>query len=111
MQVTVLLLLIERGATLLEKDTFHPLNYIMKEEYSGSMEGMRYMLKRSRSGEEDITIPPARDTGSMWYTVLAFFLLGIYRRAVWMLLGVLVLGIGHIGIHLQHRKRARKDVR
>lgn len=43
--------------------------------------------------------------------VLAFFLLGIYRRAVWMLLGVLVLGIGHIGIHLQHRKRARKDVR
>ena len=54
MQVTVLLLLTERGATLLEKDTFHPLNYIMKEEYSGSMEGMRYMLKRSRSGEEDI---------------------------------------------------------
>ena len=27
---------------LLEKETFHPLNYIKKEEYSGSMEGMRY---------------------------------------------------------------------
>ena len=30
--------------------------------------------ERAGSGEEDITIPPARDTGSMWYTVLAFFL-------------------------------------
>ncbi len=39
---------------MLEKETFHPLNYIKKEEYSGSMEGMRYMLKKCRSGEEDI---------------------------------------------------------
>ena len=39
---------------LLEKETFHPLNYIKKEEYSGSMEDMRYMLKKCRSGEEDI---------------------------------------------------------
>ena len=39
---------------LLEKETFRPLNYIKKEEYSGSMEGMRYMLKKCRSGEEDI---------------------------------------------------------
>ena len=30
--------------------------------------------ERAGSAEEDITIPPARDTGSMWYTVLAFFL-------------------------------------
>jgi len=30
--------------------------------------------ERAGSTEEDITIPPARDTGSMWYTVLAFFL-------------------------------------
>lgn len=39
---------------MLEKETFHPLNYIKKEEYSGSMDGMRYMLKRSKNGEEDV---------------------------------------------------------
>lgn len=36
--------------------------------------------------------------------VLAFFLLGIYGRVIWMLLSAVFLGIGHIGIHLQHRK-------
>lgn len=39
---------------MLDKETFHPLNYIKKEEYSGSMEGMRYMLKKVKSGEEDV---------------------------------------------------------
>lgn len=39
---------------MLDPENFHPLNYIKKEEYSGSMEGMRYMLKRVRSGEEDV---------------------------------------------------------
>lgn len=42
--------------------------------------------------------------------VLAFFLLGIYGRVLWMLPGAAVLGIGHIGIHLQHRREVRKDV-
>lgn len=37
--------------------------------------------------------------------VAAFFLLGIYGRVVWMLLAVAILGVGHIGIHLQHRSR------
>lgn len=41
--------------------------------------------------------------------VAAFFLLGIYGRAVWMLPGVTVLGIGHIGIHLRHRREIRKE--
>ncbi len=36
--------------------------------------------------------------------VLAFFLLGIYGRVIWMPLSAALLGIGHIGIHLQHRK-------
>ena len=31
---------------MIDLTTFHPLNYIKKEEYSGSIEGMRYMLKR-----------------------------------------------------------------
>lgn len=38
--------------------------------------------------------------------VAAFFLLGIYGRVWWMLPGVLILGIGHIGIHLRYRKEA-----
>lgn len=37
--------------------------------------------------------------------VLAFFLLGIYGRVLWMLLASLILGIGHIGIHLQHLRQ------
>ena len=66
--------------------------------------------KALQTGEASKVVPV--DKLSVVITlVLAFVLLGIYRRAVWMLLGVLVLGIGHIGIHLQHRKRARKDVR
>ncbi len=36
-------------------------------------------------------------------------LLGVYGRAVWMLLGVTVLGTGHIGIHLCHRREIRKE--
>lgn len=36
--------------------------------------------------------------------VVAFFLLGIYGKVIWMLIADVILGIGHIGIHLQHRK-------
>lgn len=36
--------------------------------------------------------------------VVAFFLLGIYGKVIWMLIACIILGIGHIGIHLQHRK-------
>lgn len=39
---------------MLDKETFHPLNYIKKEEYSGSMDGMRYLLKKVKSGDEDV---------------------------------------------------------
>ena len=38
--------------------------------------------------------------------VAAFCLLGIYGRAWWMLPGVVILGAGHIGIHLRYRKEA-----
>lgn len=37
--------------------------------------------------------------------VCAFFLLGIYGSNVFLLLAVIILGIGHIGIHLQHRNQ------
>lgn len=41
--------------------------------------------------------------------VLAFFLLGIYGKVIWMLIAAIILGIGHIGIHMQHRKKAFKE--
>ena len=36
--------------------------------------------------------------------IIAFFLLGIYGGNILMFAGSVILGIGHIGIHLQHRK-------
>lgn len=36
--------------------------------------------------------------------VAAFFLLGIYGRNPCLIVAVIILGIGHIGIHLGHRK-------
>ncbi len=36
--------------------------------------------------------------------VAAFFLLGVYGRVAWLVLASLVLGVGHISIHLRHRK-------
>lgn len=36
--------------------------------------------------------------------VSAFFLLGIYGTNVLLLVAVVILGVSHIGIHLQHRK-------
>ena len=36
--------------------------------------------------------------------VLAFFLLGVYGKVIWLMIAVTILGIGHIGIHLQHHK-------
>lgn len=34
--------------------------------------------------------------------VAAFLLLGIYGKVIWMVISIIVLGIGHIGIHVQH---------
>ena len=36
--------------------------------------------------------------------VIAFFMLGIYGKVVCMLIAALILGIGHIGIHIQHKR-------
>lgn len=36
---------------MIEKEKFHVLNYVKKEEYTASMDGMRYMLKK-KDGEE-----------------------------------------------------------
>lgn len=39
--------------------------------------------------------------------VAVFFLLGIYGRNPLLIAAVTVLGIGHIGIHMEHRKELR----
>ena len=39
--------------------------------------------------------------------VLAFLLLGIYGKVIWMIISSIILGIGHIGIHLQHYKNTK----
>ena len=40
--------------------------------------------------------------------VLAFFLLGIYGANYFMLVSVVILGVGHIGIHLKHQKEVEE---
>lgn len=37
--------------------------------------------------------------------VIAFFMLGIYGKVGCMLIAAFILGIGHIGIHIQHKNR------
>ena len=36
--------------------------------------------------------------------VAAFLLLGVYGKVVWMIAAALILGVGHIGIHLGHAR-------
>lgn len=36
--------------------------------------------------------------------VISFFMLGIYGKVIWLIAAAVILGIGHIGIHVQHRK-------
>lgn len=40
--------------------------------------------------------------------VISFFLLGIYGKIIWLLGAAVILGIGHIGIHIQHKKELKK---
>lgn len=39
--------------------------------------------------------------------VFAFLLLGLYGENVFLIIATVILGIGHIGIHLSHRKEIR----
>ncbi len=62
---------------------------------------IRYFLSRQTMADfyrSFCNIPVAGAT----LPVAAFFLLGIYGRVAWHLIAVVILGIGHIGIHLQH---------
>lgn len=35
--------------------------------------------------------------------IIAFIFLGMYGKVIWLILSAIILGMGHIGIHLQHR--------
>lgn len=39
--------------------------------------------------------------------VIAFLLLGIYGKVLWMIISIIILGIGHIGIHVQHMQKIK----
>lgn len=39
--------------------------------------------------------------------VISFFLLGIYGKVIWLIIATIILGIGHIGIHMQHSKELK----
>lgn len=37
------------------------------------------------------------------------FLLGVYGKVIWLMISIVILGIGHIGIHWQHKKELRNS--
>ena len=41
--------------------------------------------------------------------VLAFLLLGIYGKNIFLIIATILLGIGHIGIHLNHQKEIKHE--
>ena len=40
-------------------------------------------------------------------SVISFLLLGIYGKNIFLIISSIILGIGHIGIHLNHKKEAK----
>lgn len=40
--------------------------------------------------------------------VMAFLFLGIYGKVIWLIASAIIIGIGHIGIHIQHLKAIKK---
>lgn len=39
--------------------------------------------------------------------VIAFLSLGIYGKVIWLVVSAIIIGIGHIGIHVQHLKKKK----
>lgn len=42
--------------------------------------------------------------------VMGFLLLGIYGHVIWLIISVIILGVGHIGIHIQHVKKNQEVI-
>ena len=55
---------------MIDKDNFHILNFVKKEEYSGSMDGMRYMIQRVPGEQEE---SPDRIRVIIWPEPLGLF--------------------------------------
>ena len=49
---------------MIDKTKFHILNFIKKEEYTGSMDGMRYMLRKKDEGMEVVIWPEPYSFGA-----------------------------------------------
>ncbi|MCM1335720.1 MAG: hypothetical protein NC084_06890 [Bacteroides sp.] len=43
--------------------------------------------------------------------VAAFFLLGVYGKVLWLMISAAILGVGHIGIHLRHKRELERNDR
>lgn len=41
--------------------------------------------------------------------VISYFLLGIYGKVIWLIVAAIILGVGHIGIHIQHSKEIKNS--
>jgi len=41
--------------------------------------------------------------------VAAFLLLGIYGKLIWLIAASVILGVGHIGIHMQHINKIKRE--
>lgn len=39
--------------------------------------------------------------------VIAFLMLGIYGKVIWLVIASVIFGIGHIGLHLEHRNEIK----
>jgi len=42
--------------------------------------------------------------------VLAFLLLGIYGKVIWLIISAVIIGVGHIGIHIQHLRAIKRGL-
>ncbi|GAA0086404.1 hypothetical protein UT300007_28440 [Clostridium sp. CTA-7] len=60
-----------------------------------------HTLKKFYSSFYGIPVPGAT------LPVVAFLLLGVYGKVIWMIISIIILGIGHIGIHIQHLKEIK----
>jgi hypothetical protein len=43
--------------------------------------------------------------------VVGFLFLGIYGKVIWIIIGILIFGVGHIGIHLKHLSFIKSNYR
>lgn len=88
-----------------EREELHKAIWSIADDLRGSVDGWdfkQYILGKTMKDMYSslLGIPVAGAT----LPVVAFLLLGIYGRNIFLIISTIVLGIGHIGIHLNHKK-------